>query len=115
MCVDAKKLMAIVEGAEPFFKTNMFEVALNYGFTLMDCPAWSYVRSSERELLEWTSKVVVAAEKWTFILPPGKKFTVILNVTYSLEDCLDDVEKCLEYEFTKPLTYKVVAVMEETE
>jgi hypothetical protein len=44
MCVDTKKLIAIVEGAEPFFKTNMFEVALNYGFTLMGCLSWAYVR-----------------------------------------------------------------------
>jgi mRNA-degrading endonuclease HigB of HigAB toxin-antitoxin module len=56
----------------------------------------------------------VAAEKWAFIVP-GKKFTVVLHVAYSLEDCFDDVEKCLEYEFAKPLTYKVVAVMEDSE
>jgi hypothetical protein len=113
VCVDAKKLMTIVEGAKPFFETNLFEIALNYGFTLMNCPGWAYMKS-ERELLEWTSKVVVTAERWTFIVS-GKKFTVALNVVYSLEGCLDDVEKCLEYEFVKPLTYEVVAVMEEGE
>jgi hypothetical protein len=52
-------------------------------------------------------------EKWALIVP-GKKFTAIVHTTYELLECYGDVEDCVKYEsLLKPLTYRVVAIIEE--
>jgi hypothetical protein len=116
VCIDIETLKVILDGASKLFsREGSFERVLDSAFISL-CQGWAWIRSG-RELVRVNyvkgRPAVTCEEKWMFMVP-GKRFTTIVHTTYELLECYGDIEDCVKYEsLLKPVTYRVVAVIEE--
>jgi hypothetical protein len=59
-----------------------------------------------------TVGVIVREEIWKLLLPDGSKYSIVVEAYYAIEDC-DDLDFCAKLESAlKPLSYRVLMVVE---